>query len=204
MRFGVSLLLLALPGCASMAPPTHIVHSGQGWRAVATEADRDRLRGWRTAFVSALAAARAAGHGADIAREGPLLQPDSALGGPIPNGDYRCRVIKLGAKTEGLLDYVAYPYFRCRIDPHGALQDFVKLTGSQRYVGRIYPGDAMRQVFLGTLVLGDESQAMRYGADRERNVAAFVERIGPARWRMVMPRPHFESQLDVVELVPAR
>jgi hypothetical protein len=61
----------------------------------------------------------------------------------------------------------------------------------------------MRQVLLGSLVLGDESQAMQYGQDQARDVAGFVERIGPSRWRIVMPQPHFESQLDVMELVPA-
>ena len=39
--------------------------------------------------------------------------------------------------------------------------------------------------------------------DPDRDVAAFVERIGPARWRMVIPRPAFESKTDVIELVPA-
>ena len=58
------------------------------------------------------------------------------------------------------------------------LQRFAKLTGSQRPVGMIFPGDAMRQVFLGTLVLGDESRAMQYGRDRDRDLAGFVERIG--------------------------
>jgi hypothetical protein len=84
------------------------------------------------------------------------------------------------------------------------LQGFAKLTGSQRPIGLIFPGDAVRQVFLGTLVLGDESRAMQYGRDRERDVAGWVERIGPSRWRMLMPAPHFESWMDVMELVPAQ
>ena len=70
------------------------------------------------------------------------------------------------------------------------LQGFAKLTGSQRQVGLIFPGDALRQVFLGTLVLGDERAARQYGQDETRDVAGFVERIGPNRWRLVMPRPH--------------
>ena len=37
---------------------------------------------------------------------------------------------------------------------------------------------------------------------KPRDVAGYVERIGPDRWRLVMPKPHFESQLDVMELVP--
>ena len=204
-RIGLSLTSLSLAGCSTLEPPYHIVHAQHDWRAAATEADRARLRGWRSAFTSALASAHAGGHAADIAREGALLQPDAALaGGPIPNGLYRCRVIKLGAKSEGMLDYVAYPYFSCRVQQEGQLQSFAKLTGSQRQVGLIFPGDAIRQVFLGTLMLGDEARAMHYGVDPERDVAGFVVRIGPARWRLVMPRPHFESQLDVMELVPAQ
>lgn len=171
---------------------------------VATQSDRARLRDWRATFAEGLAAARAAGHGEEIAREGALLQLDAALGGgPIPNGNYRCRVIKIGAKSPGLLDYIAYPGFTCRIDPRNDLQGFAKLTGSQRQVGLIFPGDAMRQVFLGTLVLGDETRALHYGRDERRDVAGFVERIGPNHWRMLMPRPHFESQIDVLDLVPA-
>jgi hypothetical protein len=56
---------------------------------------------------------------------------------------------------------------------------------------------------LGTLTLGDEPRAMPYGVDAQRDLAGFVERIGPARWRLVLPYPPFESQLDVIELVPS-
>jgi hypothetical protein len=111
-------------------------------------------------------------------------------------------VIKLGAQSPGMLDYVAYPAFACRIRPQRDLQHFAKLSGSQRYVGLVFPGDVLRQVFLGTLVLGDEQRAMQYGRDKERDVAGFIERVGPRRWRLLMPRPSFESQIDVLELVP--
>ena len=174
------------------------------WRRIATEDDRARLRDWRSSFVAGLAAARGAGHGDEIAREGALLEPDAGLGGgPIPNGLYRCRVIKLGAKSPGMLDYVTYPGFACRVDAERELQRLTKLSGSQRYVGLLFNGDAMRQVFLGTVVLGDEGRALQYSQDQSRDVAGFVERIGPDRWRLVMPKPHFESQIDVMELVPS-
>ena len=194
-----------LAGCSSVpAPPAVIQQPVRDWRTIATEDDRVRLREWRAAFVQAVREAQNAGHADDLAREGALLNPDAALpGGPLPNGAYRCRVIKIGAKTPGMLNYVAYPNFTCRIQQERELQGFAKLTGSQRQVGLIFPNDAFRRVFLGTLVLGDERRAMQYGRDPERDVAGFVERIGPARWRLVMPRPHFESQLDVLELVPA-
>ena len=201
----ITAVLILLPGCAEFrTAPGVIAQPSRDWRAVATESDRERLRDWRTAFVDALRAARSSGNGSDVEREGVLLNPDAALGGgPIPNGEYRCRVIKVGAKQPGLLNFVAYPPFKCRIQQGAELQDFVKLTGSQRQVGKLFPGDMLRQVFLGTLVLGDETRAMRYGRDTQRDVAGFVERIGPNRWRLIMPRPHFESQMDVMELVPS-
>jgi len=197
--------LFALAGCSVLTGPREIIASPTvEWRAAATGADRLRLREWRIAFVEALAKARTGGHGAAIAAEGVLLDPDAAIGGgPIPGGDYRCRVIKVGAKQPGLLDYVVYPAFACRISAGGGVHRFAKLSGSQRPVGVIFPGDTMRQVFLGTLVLGDETRAMQYGRDPDRDLAGFVERIGPARWRMVLPRPAFESTLDVIELIPS-
>ena len=104
---------------------------------------------------------------------------------------------------EGLLDYIAYPAFACRVQQERDLQGFAKLSGSQRPVGLIFPSDVMRQVFLGALVLGDETRTMQYGRDPERDVAAWVERIEPRRWRMVLPAPRFESLTDVIELIPA-
>ena len=205
MRLAFSVLLLAVSACAMVQPPTAVVtQPRQDWRAVATESDRVRLRDWRKTFTSAIASARASGHSADIDREGLLLQPDAALaGGPIPNGMYKCRAIKVGARSSGMLGFVTYPHFSCRVQQDGRLQSFAKLSGSQRQVGLIFPSDGLRQVFLGTLMLGDEARAMHYGVDQERDVAGLVERIGPSRWRLVMPSPHFESQLDVMELIPA-
>ncbi|MES2137306.1 MAG: DUF4893 domain-containing protein [Pseudomonadota bacterium] len=206
MRF--SVILAAVPilaACTVIQQPSGMIPQWtSAWRQVVTKNDEARLRDWRKSFVSALEAARKSGHSAEIAREGALLDPDSALDKPaIPNGTYRCRVIKLGAKAAGNLDYVSYPGFTCRIRAEHDMQRLRKLDGSQRYVGIIFPNDAIREVFLGTLALGDEQRAMQYSQDETRDVAGFVERIGPNRWRLLMPRPHFESQLDVMELVPS-
>lgn len=205
MRILVALAAVAVTACSAFpgSQPGPVAPAAD-WRTVATPADRERLREWRTAFTRALAQARAAGHAADIAREGKLLEPDAALGPvPIPNGRYKCRVIKVGAKRPGLLEYIAYPAFDCRIAQEMNLQSLNKLTGSQRHTGLIFPDSPVRQAFLGTLVLGDETHAMQYGADVERDLAGWVERVGPNRWRLVLPYPHYESVLDVVELVPA-
>lgn len=174
------------------------------WRAVATAADRERLRNWRTNWVEALAEARGAGRGADIRREGVLLDPDRALPGATPPaGDYRCRTIKVGTRGMGGLAYIAYPFFDCRIDDEGQVRSFHKRSGSQRPVGLIFADGAARAVFLGTMVLGDETMPLQYGQDAARDLAGIVERVGDRRWRIALPAPAYESKLDVVELVPA-
>lgn len=189
--------LLTIAGCA-----TNPRAQSTDWRAVITAADRERLRDWRKSFVAALARARIA-NAAAVAREGRLLDPDAAVPGRLPGGSYRCRVIKLGARAEGLLDFVAYPAFGCRVTRERDLRGFAKLGGSQRPVGLIFRGDALRDVFLGTLALGDEVRAMQYGRDPERDLAGWVEQIEPGRWRVILPAPRFESLTDVIELVPA-
>jgi Domain of unknown function (DUF4893) len=206
MRAALLLALgLACSSCSVIEQPSGLIPRWTtAWKEVATEDDRQRLADWRTTFVNALDAAKKAGHSAEIAAEGPLLEPDAALGPPaVPNGLFRCRVIKVGAKADsGSPAFSASPPFTCRVKSNRDLQRFNKFGGPQRLVGLIFPGDAVRQTFLGTLVLGDETRALQYGQDQLRDVAGYVERIGPNRWRIVMPKPHFESQLEVIELVP--
>jgi hypothetical protein len=208
MKSCAALLLvpLALSACAIsrdvVAPPT-AERPADGWRALATEEDRGRFRRWRDAWTDALARARP-GHAEAVAAEGILLNPDAALpGAAIPAGAYRCRTVKLGAAGPGHLDLVAYPSFLCRVAAEGTRLRFAKISGSQRPTGVIFPDNDRRMVFLGTLQLGDETLALRYGRDRERDMIGLLERIGEARWRLVFPSPHFESLLDVIELVPA-
>ena len=173
------------------------------WRASATEDDRRRLRDWREAWTMALDQARAGGHGADLAREGVLLEPDAALPDPTPPpGNYDCRTIKLGTSTD-LLVYVAYPSFHCRIAAEGDHLTFTKLDGSQRPIGRLFTDIDRRLIFLGTMQLGDEGRAYQYGIDEERDLIGLLERVGDRRWRLVFPYPHFESLVDVIELTPA-
>jgi hypothetical protein len=196
--------LLFLPACTTdETGPAAAVPAVAGWRAIATDFDLERARKWRTAWVRALAKARAGGHSAEIAAEGILLEPDVALRGVAPPpGDYRCRVIKVGGQGESSLHYIAYPPFDCRIAAGAGAMDFVKLTGSQRPVGRLFADNDRRMVFLGTLQLGDEQGILRYGHDRDRDMIGLLERIGERRWRLAFPYPAFESTLDVVELLP--
>ncbi|MFV0623748.1 DUF4893 domain-containing protein [Sphingomonas sp. ac-8] len=209
-RWGWTVLTAAMlaGGCGHRAreerpTPAPAATAAPDWRSMATAADRDRLRNWRNAWVSALAAARAADASA-VAAQGVLFDPDRALPGPPPPpGAYRCRVFKLGSGRAAAPGYIAYPFFDCRIDREGDVLSFYKLSGSQRPVGLILPDSETRSVFLGTLVLGDERAALEYGRDTTRDMAGLVERVDARRWRLVLPYPQFESTLDVIELVPA-
>jgi hypothetical protein len=170
------------------------------WRTIITDQDRKRLHDWRAAWQAALAKARAGKAGAQIDAEGPLLQPDAALESPqAPDGDYRCRVVKVGARAPGGPDFVTYPGFHCRIADGRLWQR----DGTQRPNGRLYQYDGARLLFLGTIALSDEEGTLHYGRDNDRNMVGALERIGPRRWRLVLPYPHWESLLDVIELVPA-
>lgn len=207
MRSGLALFLAsisALPACAGDRPQQLPVAANADWRGVATRDDARRLRDWRDAFVAALGEARARGFADAVAREGTLLDPDAALDDvQLVPGRYRCRTIKLGQRGPVGIGFVAYPAFDCRVAAEGDAMSFAKLSGSQRPVGVLLPGNERRVVFLGTMMLGDETRAIVYGRDPERDVAGAVERIGPRRWRMILPYPRFESTLDVMELEPA-
>lgn len=169
------------------------------WRIVITVPDRVRLRNWREAWVLGLDQARADGQGAAIAAEGVLLDPDAGLENPIiPDGDYDCRTIKVGRKGATGQTFAAYPAASCRI----AAGRLVKLTGSQRPAGHLWPFDATRLIFLGAMALADEPRALDYGRDSDRDMVGLLERIGDHRWRLVLPQPHWESQIDIIELVP--
>jgi hypothetical protein len=204
------LALLLLPAVPAVAGRDIIARANSerpidNWRVIATEDDRGRVRRWRNTWVDSVARARAAGHGAEIDREGALLDPDSGLAHAAPPpGDYDCRTIKVGARSQGLLEYVAYPAFHCRLTMNGARLRFTRLDGSQRPVGILFADNDRRMIFLGTLQLGDETAAIRYSRDTERDMVGLVERVGDGRWRIAFPAPHYESLLDVIELVPHR
>jgi hypothetical protein len=65
-------------------------------------------------------------------------------------------------------------------------------------------GNEQRQVFLGTLVLGDETGALDYGRDPDRDMIGVFEAVESGRWRLLLPYPRHESLMDVIELLPAQ
>ncbi|MES2326015.1 MAG: DUF4893 domain-containing protein, partial [Pseudomonadota bacterium] len=121
---------------------------------------------------------------------------------PTP-GSYNCRLIKLGKAAPTGKSYESFKPFFCYVEVEDDLLTIVKQTGSQRPAGRLWEDDdPTRLVFLGSLALGNEDQPLAYGDDPKRNMAGVLERIGPFRWRLVIPWPQSTSKLDVFELTP--
>jgi hypothetical protein len=194
-----------LGGCGGRGAPASVsaAASAPDWRHAATPADRARLRTWRATWLEALGRARADGAGAALQAQGVLFAPDTALDDPVPPaGSYRCRTFKLGARRAGTRQFVAYPAFPCEVTATGGAIRFRKTGGTQRPVGSIFTAGSSRAVFLGTLLIGDETHPIGYGRDNSRDMAGFVERIAPRRWRISLPLPAFDSTLDVIEVVP--
>lgn len=175
------------------------------WRSIVSTEDAANLGRLDEAWRLARAEAEDGGFAAQVESLGPLVDPNAAQTGrvqPAP-GNYRCRTIKLGSKSGGTLAYVAYPFFRCSVEltPGGDLI-LTKTTGSQRTRGLLYPDTDSRLVFVGAQAWGmDETGYPAYGQQHERDQVGVLERVGPNRWRLVVPWPCVESKLEILELV---
>ena len=208
-----AVLAAALSGCETAKPklppgvrPTVEVGpppKSETWKGLATAEDQDRIARLGLAWREGLADAQRT-NAADVRREGKLLLPRSALPRPAPTpGSYNCRLIKLGKAAAAGKSYESFKPFFCYVEVEDDLLTIVKQTGSQRPAGRLWEDDdSTRLVFLGSLALGNEDQPLAYGDDPKRNMAGVLERIGPFRWRLVIPWPQSTSKLDVFELTP--
>ena len=202
------LAAVLVSACATLPPPPPPPGDGvvlRDWRGFVTPGDRDRYQrrdaAWRLALEQAW---RQPGSG-DLGTVGNLIDPDAAIA-PVtpPVGNYRCRTVKLGTQGgEDGLGHVVYGWFACRIEmtPNGL--KFVKRTGSQRPAGLLFPEARDHMILLGSMALASEAAANTYGRRPDRDMIAVLERIDEARWRLVIPWPQSESNLDLIELVPA-
>lgn len=217
LAFSLASIAAAAAACAPTPPPPPpppVASPGAGapaapmlrdWRAVVTAADRDRYQRRDAAWDLALQQARRQRGSGDLNSLGELIDPDAARPGVIPPaGDYRCRTVKLGSQGgEAGLGYVVYGWFACRIEATPQGLKFVKVTGSQRPSGLLFPENDRSMVLLGSMALAQEPPADSYGRNPDRDLIAGLERIGEARWRLVVPWPQNESNLDLIELRPA-
>jgi len=226
------LASLVLAACASTPPPPPPPPSGgpgspgepvalRDWRGIITASDRDRYSRRDAAWSLALQQARRQRGSGDLTPLGDLielqqlvveqfgldalLEPRAVRASVAPPpGDYRCRTVKLGSQGgEDGLGYVVYGWFACRIEQTPRGLKFSKLTGSQRPSGLLFPENDREMVMLGSMALASEPPANSYGQRPDRDLVAVLERIGDSRWRLVIPWPQVESNLDLIELVPA-
>lgn len=148
------------------------------------------------------AAMASAMHGLDEAATAVLRQ---VLAGNIlsfgdgydPSGDWRCRYIKLGGDPA----LNVYGWFSCRIFDDGAGWVIQKIDGSQRSMGRLYDLPQERLLYLGALHYAYEAPIW-FGDDPARNHMALLTRLDDGRMRLEFPAPLFESDFDILELVP--
>jgi len=196
------------PAPPASPPETDPASGEQGgtanWREIVSADDASRLGRLDQAWRLARAEAEDKGFAAEVEALGPLVDPNAGLADrlqPAP-GDYRCRTIKLGSNGPGGLGYLEYPWFRCTVEltPGGDLV-LTKTTGSQRTRGLLYPDTERRLVFVGAQAWGmDETGWPTYGQMPERDQVGVFERIGPERWRLVIPWPRVDAKLEILEL----
>ena len=205
--------LLVLAGCVApkaQAPAPRPVAApvppskADRWLSLASADDVDRLRRLPTAWVEGLREARAARMTAVLREEGDLLRSDAALARPAPTpGSYNCRLLRLGRTDRRSPAVVRFKPFFCYVEVEQDLLTIVKQTGSERPAGRLWEDDlATRLVFLGSVALGNEDQPKAYGEDPKRDMAGVLERVGPMRWRLVIPFPRSGAKLEIYELTP--
>jgi hypothetical protein len=213
MQFPATILAAAavalLGGCAAKeaaktpaAVPVVAEAPLPAWVGIATPADSARLARIEEAWSAGIAQMRPRFRRV-LDEEGELLDPDGALPRPAPPpGSYHCRVLRIGAPGRGRA-FTAFKPFFCNVADAGENLAFTKQTGSDRPGGYLYPDErGDRLIFLGGAAIGD-GPPPAYGDDPVRDLIGTVERVGPFRWRLVMPFPRSGAKLEVMELVPA-
>ena len=176
------------------------------WQKVIREPDRQRLAGLWSAWTRSLNEADKAGMATAVAALGDMAVPDAAHPGPAPGpGRFHCRRVKLGSRDDGTARpagpaMAEMPGEPCAITERGGLLWFDHASGGQRIAGQLYP-DGDRQVFLGSMALAGETGVRPYGADGDRDQVGVLRNIGEGRWRLELPWPMWQSNLDVIEIV---
>ncbi len=215
-RLCVAILLTTLSACArtpspkaagatvEIAPSPDAQSVPTNWKQVATKTDLQRIGQIEAAWAAGLKEARARRHGAEIDREGPLLDAAAALPRPaVPPGTYRCRVIKLGLGISGRgRAFQSFKPFTCFVSVEDSLLVFIKATGSELPAGRLWDDGETRMVFLGATAETSGAAAPGYGTVAARDRSGVVERVGDFRWRLVSPWQSKDARIDVMELVP--
>lgn len=186
----LALFIVAAPAAAFADGEVH---------KLITPADRIRLDNYAQTRQQAIDEARRSGEPGELAQlETILAKRVQTFEGFDMTGNWQCRTIKVGAKTEGLLSLIVYGWFKCRVTDDGSGWKLEKISGSQRTTGRFYDENARRLIYLGSQYVNEE-KPKPYGSGPETDQVGYAFRTGPKEWRIELPAPYYESKLDILE-----
>jgi hypothetical protein len=208
MRVLLLALLLPLVPAAARPPgePSPRQMRSLVWQEQISEADRKRLAGLWSAWTRALNQAATAGEAARLAELGPLVVADAATPAAFPGpGEYLCRSIRIGHReanrAAGMPAVSVGQPQPCTISPKKGLFWLEQTAGADRVGGTLYP-DEDRMVFLGSKAMHGEMGMRPYGSDATRDQVGVVRALGDGHWRLELPWPHWQSNLEIVEILP--
>lgn len=197
---------LSLAACAQTPAPQPVpvvmAEEVPKWRNLAALEDEQRLDRVDDAWAEALAETRRFRR--RVQSEGALLDPDAALPRPAPTpGSYLCRLIRIGSAERDEPAFMSFRPFFCYVGVSNNQLSITKQTGTWRPAGYLWDDERdERMIFLGSLAPGDEAP-LAYGDDPARDMAGLFERVGPFRYRLVVPHPRSGAKLELFELIPA-
>lgn len=202
-------LAMGLSACASTAPvPTGLVAVSEepepAWMAQISVEDRARLDRLPEIWGDALDAVPARQRGT-VLKEGDLLVARAARDHAAPPpGSYRCRLVRLGqpaARREPSVRSYADFFCYVRAEQGGGLS-FTKQTGTELPGGWLHVDGDRRMVLVGAMQHKAGDNSLAYGTEPDRDLVGVVERVGPFRWRLVLPWRSERAGVDVYELTP--
>ncbi len=161
-----------------------------------TPSDKMRLEKYEETRKAALAQSIKGDEGDLAELNAVITRPAVAFTGQGFEGEWKCRVLKIGGDLGAL---VVYSWFKCRVTDDGSGLLLEKLTGSQRTKGRIFDDGEKRAIYIGAGFVNNE-EAPAYGRGPQTDQAGYAFRTGPDDWRIEFPAPYFELKLDILEL----
>jgi hypothetical protein len=207
----VPLALLGLCACQTNALrpadgrlPTVELEEPERWRSDATPDDAKALDGLPALWSQALGEARGR-YGRAVAGERALLAPDAALARAAPApGPYRCRAIRLGARTAAARPWAVSRSGFCFVGVADGQLSFTSELPGDRIAGYLWDQkDDRRLVFLGAAAPPRARSAPAYGAAAGSDRVGVIERTGEFRYRLVLPARSGDARLIVIELLAA-
>lgn len=204
MASAASLLLsaCATPHASYIEASVPSADQPAGWRSMVSDDDRALLDGLPAIWERTLRAIPARQRGT-VAAEDELLQPGAARQHPaVPPGSYHCRLVRLDPADRSK-PVQSFKEFFCYVRGEQDNQlSFTKQTGTELPGGWLHPDGDRRLVLVGAKQREAGDNSLSYGDDPDRNLVGAVERIGPFRWRLVLPQRMGRAGIDVYELTP--